>query len=130
MSDPFGRHRVEPVQVPASEQPVSADPQKPLDGQPNSAATSNPFSHHKELEPERTREPLSAQELLHWLQHNWGKPTISLRDIQKQGPRPIRDRRSAATYAENLEKQGWLIELKAFRRDRRVWRLSPAMVTS
>jgi hypothetical protein len=35
-------------------------------------------------------------------------PLISLRDIQVYGSYDIRDRKSAITYAETLERWGWL----------------------
>jgi hypothetical protein len=106
---------------------------KPTEGKsPVAARTNNPFSQHKvepstQSEPERA--PAAAPELLYWLQHNWTKPTISLREVQVYGPRAVRDRQSARTYAEALERQGWLVELKPHRRDRRLWKLPPAMAT-
>jgi hypothetical protein len=140
MSDPFTRHRAEPDQPKAAnEQPISADPQKPLDDQSNSTAAvspapavsaSNPFGHLKvepkiHLKPKRTRKPLSAHELLVWIQHDWGKPIISLRDIQAYGPNAIRDRETAVAQAEILVEYGWLIPMKAHRRDRIVWTTPP-----
>jgi hypothetical protein len=135
MSDPFTRHRVEPDRPKAaSEQPISVDPQKPLGDQSGPVATSNPFGDLKieprpkaPLEPER--KPLSTQELLHWLKYR-GKPTVCLRDVRKQGPRSIRDRKSAITHLEALVERGWLVELRAFRCDRRVWALPPGMVAT
>jgi hypothetical protein len=147
VSDPFARHREadtqpEPVQTQpvvettAIDQPISTEPKAPNDQSDPTAQTqpSSPFAAHvveskARPKPERTQKPLSAQELLYWLQHNWTEPTISLRDVQNRGPRPVRDRQSATRQIEALASQGWLVELKAHRRDRRIWRLPPAMVT-
>jgi hypothetical protein len=68
--------------------------------------------------------PPEALRLLDWLQHNWGQPTICVRDIHRQGPTPIRDRKSALEAAEILEKRGWLIPLKAHRYDRKRWQIT------
>jgi hypothetical protein len=94
----------------------------------------SPFAQHEvepkdrsKLEPER--KPLSAQELLAWLKHR-GKAVVSLRDVQIYGPCSIRDRKSAITHLEALVDRGWLVELKPFRRDRRVWSLPPAMMNA
>ena len=72
--------------------------------------------------PEPT--PPEALRLLHWLQHNWGRPVVCARDIHRGGPTPIRDRESALEAAEILEKRGWLIPLKAHRYDRKKWQIT------
>jgi hypothetical protein len=141
-SDPFARYRAEPVQAqPAAavEAPAveTCPPSEPVERKPAPAVnTGSPFGQHKvepkdRPEPERTRKPAPPPKLLlNWLQHNWGKPDISLRDLQVYGPYDIRDRKSAIAYAETLESYGWLIEIRTHRRDRRVWRLAPAAVTT
>jgi len=63
-----------------------------------------------------------AQKLLDWLQH-WTKPTISTRDIHIYGPNSIRDRESAINSAQTLVDCGWLIPLKAHRRDMHKWQV-------
>jgi hypothetical protein len=75
--------------------------------------------------PEQTREPPAAQELLVWIKQRWGKPVVSLRDIQAYGPNAIRDRKSAITQAEILVKHGWLVPVKSYRRDRIAWETPP-----
>jgi hypothetical protein len=132
MFDPFERHRPKPENQP--DQPrheiaaATAVEEK-------SARSGNPFSHLKaepkvRPEPERTREPLPPQVLLTWLRDNWTKPVISLRDLQVFGPSGIRDRKSALAHAETLERYGWLVPIKAHRRDRRMWMLPPARATA
>jgi hypothetical protein len=76
--------------------------------------------------PERRKSPPPAQELLIWIQQCWNKPIISLRDIQVYGPSGIRDRATAVSHVEALAAAGWLAEIKAHRRDRRLWKLPPA----
>jgi hypothetical protein len=77
---------------------------------------------------ERTREPLPAQELLHWIQR-WGKSVISLRDVRAFGPNAIRERPIALKQIEILVRHGWLVPLPAHRRDRQTWRLPPPGAT-
>jgi hypothetical protein len=141
MSDPFSRYRIEPVAQPtaAMEAPAAetSRPPEPIERKPAPAVnTGSPFGQHRvepkaHLDLERTRKPAPPPKLLHdWLRHNWRKPDISLRDLQTFGPYDIRDRKSAIAYAETLESYGWLVEIRAHRRDRRVWRLPPAAVTN
>jgi hypothetical protein len=51
------------------------------------------------------------------------KPTISTRDIHIYGPNSIRDRESAINSAQTLVDCGWLIPLKAHRRDMHKWQV-------
>jgi hypothetical protein len=139
--DPFARHRMEsrpePVQPDhkAAEAIVVDQPTdvKPIKTKPLPAAhADNPFAAHA-VEPkvqtvaELSQEPQPPQLLLNWLRNNWAKPVISLRTIQHCGPSGIRDRKSAITHLEMLERWGWLVPMKAHRRDRRIWMLPPAM---
>jgi hypothetical protein len=108
--DPFAAHKSEPEHELT---PVIADP------------PANPFAE-QELEPERPKVPPSAQQLLCWIQQGWGRPTISLRDIQVYGPGlTIRKREIALDLTKILVRQGWLVPMKAWRHDRQVWRLPP-----
>jgi hypothetical protein len=69
--------------------------------------------------------PPAVLELLEWLQHTWTKPTIRARDIYRHGPhRRTRGREGALEIAENLVKRGWLIPLKAKRRDVKRWQIT------
>ena len=68
--------------------------------------------------------PPAVLELLNWLQHRWDKPTIRARDIYRYGPHRNRGRESALEFAEILVKRGWLIPLKANRRDVKRWQIT------
>jgi hypothetical protein len=79
----------------------------------------------QEPTPSPTPTPLGAGKLLDWLQHDWNQSTISARDIQRHGPRPIRDRvESAIAMAEILVRRGWLVPMKTHRQDRKMWRIA------
>jgi len=71
---------------------------------------------------ERTKQADHAQKLLDWLQR-WTKPTITTRDIHIYGPQSIRDRESTISSAKVLVDYGWLIPLKAHRRDMHKWHI-------
>ena len=71
--------------------------------------------------PQATRP--EARRLLNWLQNNWSKPTICARDIYRYGPHRAQGRESAIEIAESLVKRGWLIPLKADRRDVKKWQI-------
>jgi hypothetical protein len=122
--DPFARHRG------TTETAVDSNPVEP------NGSTASPFSHHETKpkdrpKPEQTRKPPPpAQELLIWIRRCWNKSTISLRDIMIFAPRSIRDRATAISHAETLARHGWLAEIKAHRRDRRLWKLPPAGATA
>ena len=68
--------------------------------------------------------PLAAGVLLRWIQNNWTKPVIHLRDLERLGPNPIRDRESALKMAEVLVRRGWLVEMKPHRCDTKRWRVT------
>jgi hypothetical protein len=68
--------------------------------------------------------PPAVRELLDWLQHRWTKPTIRARDIYRYGPHRARGREGAIEIAESLAKGGWLIPLKADRRDVKRWQIT------
>jgi hypothetical protein len=53
----------------------------------------------------------------------WPKPVISLREIRVYGPYSIRPAKDAASLTKTLTEFGWLIPLKAHRRDRQIWRI-------
>ena len=65
----------------------------------------------------------SPQILLDWLLQHWTDPDICLRDIRAYAPAPVRDEEIAISSAEALARHGWLSELPARRRNRRVWRI-------
>jgi hypothetical protein len=73
-----------------------------------------PIAHHKSSPSER---------LLSWIINFWPSPIISLRDIRVYGPYSIRDAKDAVSVTQTLAEFGWLVPVKAHRRDRRVWRI-------
>ena len=75
--------------------------------------------------PEIIRLSRDTEKLLDWLVNHWTKPTITVREIRIYGPNAIRDGKTAVSTAEILVEQGWLIPLKAHRRDRREWQIVP-----
>ena len=68
--------------------------------------------------------PLAAGKLLGWLQNNWTRPVIRVRDIQRLGPNSIRDRKSAVKMVEILTDGGWLVPAKPHRCDSKQWRIA------
>jgi hypothetical protein len=79
-------------------------------------------------EPSPRPEPAKkepAQLLLDWLLQHWTNPDICLRDIRAYAPNSIRDEEIAISSAEALVRHGWLTELNAHRRDRRVLAYRP-----
>ena len=68
--------------------------------------------------------PPLARELLDWLQHTWTKPTVRARDIHRHAPSPFRDRENVLNTAEILEKRGWLLPLRADRRNVKRWQIT------
>ena len=82
------------------------------------------FSFADEPTPARQPHKSSPQILLDWLLQHWTDPDICLRDIYSYAPCAIRDEEIAISSAETLVRHGWLSELPAHRRDRRVWRIA------
>jgi hypothetical protein len=80
--------------------------------------------------PVPKQKPPPAQELLVWIQRGWAKPTISLRDIVIFAPRAFRDKATELKQVEILVQHGWLVEIKAHRYDRRLWRTPPIGATA
>lgn len=68
--------------------------------------------------------PLAAGRLLAWIQNNWKKPVIRVRDICRFGPNSIRDRESASKMVEILVGGGWLVPAKPHRCDSKQWRIA------
>lgn len=70
-----------------------------------------------------------GERTLAWLVASWTEPLISLRDLYRLGPNPIRDQATARRIVGILEDHGWLAHLPrgaivagTFRRD--VWRIA------
>ena len=91
----------------------------------------DPFARHKgEKEPEDRPKPETVagpewvqKRLLYWIQNNWGKRTITARQIYTYGPVNVRDWNSAIGTAEKLAERGWLSPLKTRRHDARKWEI-------
>jgi hypothetical protein len=126
-SDPFSRHRLEPVQTQPTAEKSSvgtgtiAEPESrraSTDDQPKPTIpvthTDNPFGRHevaRRTHAESERPPEPPQLLLAWLRDNWGRPVVSLRDIQNRGPYDIRDTRIQVASASRVRA---VIETDAF----------------
>jgi hypothetical protein len=105
--DPFQRHRGTAAAAVVDSKPVEEKPSPPP--------------------VKRKVKPLTAAELLDWIQHRWSKPFICLRDLQIYGPAACKDHGTALRLAETLEKNGWLAPVRAHRRDRRLWKTPRAI---
>jgi hypothetical protein len=73
--------------------------------------------------PKQAHKVLAAQRLLDWIQNDFARVTVSVRDICALGPRPLRNREIAIEAAEVLAKTGWLIPTKTHRHDRHEWQI-------
>jgi hypothetical protein len=75
-------------------------------------------------EPGQRTSPL-LEVLLDWLLNRWSNPTVTARDIYRSGPGPIQgDKEVTLSLTETLTRQGWLIPLKTWRRDKREWKIA------
>jgi hypothetical protein len=71
----------------------------------------------------------TARELLDWMQHCWKKPVIRARDIYRHGPAPVRwNKENAINAAETLARHGWLLPIRADRRDAKRWQVTTGPV--
>ena len=64
-----------------------------------------------------------SEKLLSWIINDWPNPVISLRDIRVYGPNCTRDPLNATSLTKALTEYGWLIPIKAWRRDRKTWKI-------
>ena len=65
------------------------------------------------------------EDLLSWLLNRWTNPSVTARDVSKFGPSILRsDRRTTLELTEVLVRQGWLIPLKTWRKDKREWKIA------
>jgi hypothetical protein len=67
--------------------------------------------------------PVTAR-LLHWVVNVWPGSALCARDIYRQGPRPVRNRRTALSQAQILVEAGWLEPVSSWRRDRVQYRIA------
>jgi len=65
----------------------------------------------------------SPPALLNWLRNHWPKTTICARDLYRNAPSPMRDRKIALDLAEELVAQGALTPIKTHRYDRKAWQI-------
>jgi hypothetical protein len=61
--------------------------------------------------------------LLDWLVIDWGKPTITAREIQIYGPNSIRDRNTILNLARILVERKWLVPLETHQHNMRKWKI-------
>ena len=63
--------------------------------------------------------------LLDWLLNRWPNPTVTAREIYRSGPGPLQgDKEAILNLTETLTRQGWLIPLKTWRRDKKEWKIA------
>src|SRR5262245_52439665 len=62
--------------------------------------------------------------LLEWLVKRWPKPSITLRDIHRSGPRAIRDKEMILSLTDALVGRGWLVHSPTWRHDKREWKIA------
>ena len=63
------------------------------------------------------------EKLLSWMVNHWGKPTVTARDISAYGPNCVRDPADIMSLTKALVQYGWLIPVRAWRRDMKKWRI-------
>jgi hypothetical protein len=89
------------------------------DEEGNPITTGRPARQSKNDNSELARD---LQKLHEWTQH-WDKPIVRLQDICYRGPGSLRNRKKANSVAETLAGHGWLVPIKARRRDMKEWRI-------
>ena len=63
------------------------------------------------------------EQLLSWMVNHWPKPVVTARDIQAYGPRCTRDPTEIMSRTKTLAQYGWLVPVRAWRRDMKKWRI-------
>ena len=71
--------------------------------------------------PHRNSSP--KEKLLSWMVNYWPKPTLTLRDISAYGPYCARDPADIMNLTRTLVQYGWLVPVRAWRRDMKKWRI-------
>jgi hypothetical protein len=61
--------------------------------------------------------------LLTWLIKHWGQPTITLRDVLRLGPRPLRNKETILRLTQSLEDKSWLAPVPTRRCNGQGWRI-------
>ena len=69
------------------------------------------------------RKASPKEQLLSWMVNHWGKPTVTARDISAYGPNCARDPANIMSLTKTLVQYGWLIPVRAWRRDMKKWRI-------
>ena len=75
------------------------------------------------LIPPTHRKSSPSEKLLEWLVNHWRQPTITLRDIYSYGPNCARDPTDRINLIRTLAEYGWLVPVRAWRRDMKKWRV-------
>jgi hypothetical protein len=79
--------------------------------------------------PQQQTSPL-LEDLLDWLLNQWTGPNVTARDVYRHGPSPLRnDKETTLGLTEILVRQGWLIPLKTWRKDKREWKIARGQMT-
>jgi hypothetical protein len=73
--------------------------------------------------PPAHRKASPNEQLLTWMVNHWSKPTVTLRDISAYGPNCVRDPADIMSLTKTLVQYGWLIPVRAWRRDMKKWRI-------
>jgi len=78
--------------------------------------------------PKQQTSPL-LEDLLDWLLNRWTKPSVTARDIYRCGP--LRNHKETTLDLTTiLVRQGWLIPLKTWRKDKREWKIARGQLSS
>ena len=64
-----------------------------------------------------------SEKLLDWIINHWAKPIVTARDIRAYGPNCTRDPTDVMSLTKTLVQYGWLIPVRAWRRDMKKWRI-------
>jgi hypothetical protein len=81
-------------------------------------------------EPKPQTSPL-LEDLLDWLLNRWAHPSVTARDLARCGPGILRgDRRMILDLTEVLVRQGWLVPVKTWRKDKREWKIARGQLAS
>jgi hypothetical protein len=76
-------------------------------------------------EPKQQRTSPLLEDLLDWLLNRWTGASVTARDVYRYGPSPLRnDKSTTLSLTEVLTRQGWLIPMKTWRRDKREWKIA------
>jgi hypothetical protein len=75
------------------------------------------------VSPLTHRSSSPTEKLLSWMVNHWSKSTITARDIRAYGPYCTRDLTEIMSRTKMLVQYGWLVPVRAWRRDMKKWRI-------